>query len=137
MAGAAAPWQRRGAMKTFFVLVLVTALAVGALFVPIAGKSFWQRAQERGIPAALARATAHGMRATWDFVTSMGHDALDTRTTQEGPQHSPRHPSRKAQAAAQQPARRPGREGIVPQPPKEKIEQTDRDALDSLVAHGR
>jgi hypothetical protein len=121
-------------MKSLLVLFLML-LAAAALLVPVSGRSFWSRAQERGIPAAVARGVAHGMRATWDFVTSLGHDSSEAQATRESPAHSPKHPSRKAQAAAAQPAHRAGREGIVPQPPKEKLERNDRAALDSLVAH--
>ncbi len=122
-------------MKAAFVLLLLIALGTAALLVPVSGRSFWSRAQERGIPAAAARGVAHGMRATWDFFSSLGHDFSGTQPTREPPAHSPKHPSRKAQAASAQPAHRAGREGIVPQPPKEKLERTDRAALDSLVAH--
>jgi hypothetical protein len=34
-------------------------------------------------------------------------------------------------------ARAPGRGGIVPQPPKEKLQKGDRVALEKLVARGR
>src|ERR1700682_3304761 len=136
MAGARATWQRRGAMKVLLLLTTVLLLGAAALFVPIAGRSFLSRAQERGIPAAVARGAAHGLRATWDFFSSLGHGSSEGQPTREPPAHSPRHPSRKAQAAAQ-PAHKVGRDGILPQPPKEKLEQTDRAALDSLVAHSR
>lgn len=104
-------------MKSFFVVVAVSGLLAAVLFAPVGGRSFWTRAQERGLPAAAARTAAHGMRAGWDFLV-----------------HSPKHASRKAQAAAAQTSiHRASREGIVAQAPKEKLEQTDRAALDALV----
>jgi hypothetical protein len=122
-------------MKACLILTLLLLLGAAALLVPVSGRSFLARAQEHGIPAAVARVTAHGLRATWDFLSSLGHGSSATQPTRDPPAHSPRHASRKAQAAAPQPAPRAGREGIVPQPPKEKLERTDRAALDSLVAH--
>ena len=136
MATAPAAWQRPEAMKTFLVLVMLFALGVGALFVPVSGRSFWDRAQQHRIPTAVARGAAHGLRATWDFFASLGQRPSQNGATQEAPAHSPRHPSRKAQAqAAAQPPHRTGREGIVPQKPKESLQESDRAALDSLVAH--
>ena len=128
-----------GCMKAFFVTILLFALLCAALFLPVSGRSFCARAQEHRIPAALARGTAHGLRATWDFLTSLDHraDPSAAQPTQKQPAHSPRHPSLKAQAAAAQPVHRASREGIVAQPPKEKIEDRDRVALDALVAHSR
>jgi hypothetical protein len=114
-------------MKSFLLLVVVFGLAGAVLFVPVAGRSFWARAQERGIPAAIARGTAHGLRAAWDSLAALGQH-------EPAPAHPPRHLSRKAQAAAQ-PIHRAGREGILAQPPKEKLQPADRAALNSLIAH--
>ena len=117
-------------MKSLFVMLLVLGLLAGALFVPVGGRSFWARAQARGLPAAVARGAAHGMRAGWDFVASLGDHR---QPTAEGTAHSPpKHPSRKAQAAAPG-IHRASRDGIVAQAPKERIEQIDRSALDALV----
>ena len=130
-------------MKALLLFVVLSAALAAALFVPLGGRSFWQRAQEHGIPRAVARGTAHGLRATWDFLASLSHGTDSPGSpsgagpTAEGPAHSPRHASRKAQAAAAQPAHRTSREGIVAQPPKEKLGQSDRAALDDLVAHTR
>ena len=126
-------------MKAFLIFLILGTALVAALFVPLQGRSFWQRAQAHGIPRAVARETAHGLRATWDFLASLSHRnaSPDARPTDGAPAHSPRHVSRKAQAAAAQPAHRISREGIVAQPPKEKLGQSDRAALDDLVAHAR
>ena len=128
-------------MKALLLFLVVSAALAAALFVPLGGRSFWQRAQEHGIPRAVARGTAHGLRASWDFFASLSHRTgapeSGSRPTAEGPAHSPRHASRKAQAAPAQPVHRTSREGIVAQPPKEKIGQSDRAALDDLVAHAR
>jgi hypothetical protein len=122
-------------MKAFFFTMLLFGLLGAALFLPVSGRSFCARAQEHRIPAAVARGTAHGLRATWDFLTSLDRRADPAQ--REQPAQSPRHPPRKAQAAAPQPVHRASREGIVAQPPKEKIEARDRVALDALVAHAR
>lgn len=101
-------------MKWLLALVLVGAAGVALLFVP---------------PRQAALATAHGLRAGWDWLSSLGpHHAAATAT------HAPpKHPSRKAQAAM---ARRTSREGIVAQRPKETLQPSDRAALDTLVRSG-
>jgi len=138
MAAGDGAWQRRLAMKSLLIVLALCALLGAALFCPIAGRSFWQRAQAHGIPAAMARGTAHGLRAGWDFLASLGeHARTSGGATQKPPAYSPRHPSRKAQAAAAQPARRTSREGIVPQQPKENLESSDRAALDALLSKPR
>ncbi|MGZ6142974.1 MAG: hypothetical protein ACXWLM_06530 [Myxococcales bacterium] len=114
-------------MKAFLIVVVAFGLAGAALFAPVCGKTMWARASERGLPREAAKLTARGLRATWDFVFAQPHPG----TTAQDPAHSPpRHASRKAQAA---PAHRVSREGIVAQPPKEKISRDDRAALDALV----
>lgn len=142
MAAVRAAWQPPGRMKAFFVVLILVAALAAALFVPLGGRSFWQRAQAHGIPRAIARGTAHGLRAGWDFLASLSHrtgspESPAAQPTREPPAHSPRHASRKAQAATAQPVQRTSREGIVAQPPREKLGQSDRAALDDLVAHAR
>jgi hypothetical protein len=105
-------------MKWLFALLVVGGIAFAARFVP---------------PRTAARFAARGLRAGWDWVSSVGDEAHGTAV--RGP---PRHLSRKAQAAAPQTdavqRRTASREGIVPQPPKETLHPDDRAALDSLVA---
>jgi hypothetical protein len=108
-------------MKTLLLLFLLAAFAVG-LFVPLGGKTIWARAQERGLPLAAARLTARGLRASWNFVAGLGQRP-SPHATQQAQAHSPQ--------------RRAWREGIVPQPPKEKLQKNDRAALDKLVAGAR
>ncbi len=94
-------------MKWILALFLIAAVGGAAMFVP---------------PKTAARMTARGLRATYDWLASLGpHDATRQRRT-----------SRKVQAAT---AHRTSREGIVAQPPKEHLVQSDRAALDSLVRH--
>ena len=101
-------------MKTLLCLLLLCGLVWAGLSVPVGGKTMWRRAQELGIPKAAARSTAHGLRMAWDWVA--------------GAQPVPaKAPPRKAAA------RRVSREGIVAQPPKEKLSPSDKAALDSLV----
>ena len=102
-------------MKWLLGLMLVGAVALAALCVP---------------PKAAARMTARGLRSTWNWISSLGADA-----PREPPARS-RRATRKAQAAAL-PQRRAGREGIVPQPPREKLLPSDRAALDDLVERSR
>ena len=124
-------------MKAFLIFVGCAGLAAAALFAPICGRSFWTRAQERGLPRAAARLAAHGLRAGWDSLASLKHGASSSGGSGGEPGHSPRPLSRREQANAAQPAlHRASREGIVAQPPKEKLEQADRAALDKLVAGG-
>jgi len=110
MAVPRAAWQLAG-MRWLLGLMLVGAVAAALLLVK---------------PKTAALATVRGLRATWSWLASLG--------PQQSPHAPPRHPSRKAQAAA---ARRTSREGIVPQPPKEKLQASDRAALDSLVQRAR
>ena len=110
-----APWQRRG-VKLFLFMILSVGL-VGAAFVFPRGKPLLT-------PQIALRATAHGLRAGWDWVAGLSHEE---RKTPQPPAHSPpKHATRKAMA-------RTSREGIVAQPPKEKIAGRDRAALDALV----
>jgi hypothetical protein len=95
----------------------------------VGGKSFWARAEERGLPRAAAQATAHGLRAGWDWVTHVGKHA---EPTPQEPAHSPKHVSR-AMAAAKATSHRASREGIVAQPPKEHLDSSDRASLDKLL----
>jgi hypothetical protein len=105
-------------MKWLFALLVVGGVVFAARFVP---------------PRTAARLAARGLRAGWDWVSSVGSETRGPAV--RGP---PRHLSRKAQAAAPQTdaaQRRPAsREGIVPQPPKETLRPDDRAALDSLIA---
>lgn len=96
-------------MKWLLALVLIGAVAAAVLYVP---------------PKTAARMAARGLRATWDWVDSLGREEAPPQKKQK---------TRKAQAATP-PQRKAGREGIVAQPPKEKIAPQDREALDDLVS---
>jgi hypothetical protein len=114
-------------MKWLLGLMLFSALVVTALLVPIQGRSLWARGAVREV----AHFVAHGMRAGWDaFATvSKGHQ----QPTHAPATHSPKpKPTAKAQASA---APRTSREGIVPQPPKEKLGNDDKAALEALLRH--
>ena len=116
MAGAAAAWHGRD-VKFLFFMVLALGL-LGAAFVFPRGKPLLT-------PQVALRTTAHGLRAGWDWIAALGHEG---KQTPETPVHSPpKHASRKAMA------RSTSREGIIAQPPKEKIAGSDRAALDALV----
>ena len=108
--GAWAHGSLRG-MKWLLALVLVGAAALALMFVP---------------PKKMALATAHGLRASWDWVNSLGpHRAAPAA---QPPQR------RKMQAAV---GKRTSREGIQAQRPKETLAPSDRAALDSLVHRSR
>ncbi len=140
-------------MKALVVIALLCALIAGALFWPVGGRSFWQRADERGLPHATARLAARGLRSAWDLVFT----ATRGSATPADPAHSPapvRHVSRKTEHARAGAADRPagpdrapasdripertaslaaGPDRIVAQPAKETLQQNDRAGLDKLV----
>jgi hypothetical protein len=93
-------------VKTLFLLFVVCGLVVAALFAPLD--------RTRGVAKDVARQAAHGMRRAWDWVVA------DEKAPAKAPQKK---------AAA----RRVSREGIVAQPPKEKLSPADKSALDSLM----
>jgi hypothetical protein len=102
-------------MKWLLGLMLVGAVAFAAMCVP---------------PKTAARMTARGLRSTWEWLSSLGDDAP------REPAMRPQRPARRAQAAPP-PQRRAGREGILVQPPREKLAPSDRAALDELVERSR
>jgi hypothetical protein len=105
------------------VLVLLVLFAVAA-FVPVGGSPLWVHARDRGLPREAALLTARGLRATWDFVAGIGQQ---TAATHAPPAHSPKQASRNP----------PAQHRIVPQPPKERLQPSDRAALNHLVAGSR
>src|SRR5215813_11206682 len=98
-------------MKWLLALALLGALAWFAVSVP---------------PRSAARMAARGLKAGWDWVASVG------ATRRDPPRTPARVSSAKVQAAT--PQRRATRDGIVPQPPKETLRPSDREALDDLLA---
>ena len=92
-------------VKTFLLFIIVCWIVLAALFAPLD--------RTRGVAKSVARLTAHGLRMGWDWVTAVQPPA--------------KPPAKKAAA------RRVSREGIVAQPPKEKLSPSDKDALDGLV----
>ena len=94
-------------MKWLLALMLVGAAAVALWFVP---------------PRKAALATAHGLRAGWTWLSSLGPRRPAQATAPPA--------KRKAQAAV---GKRASREGIVAQRPKEDLQADDRAALDALV----
>jgi hypothetical protein len=81
-------------MGKLAVALLVAAALCCAVFWPVGGRSFWQRAEERGLQRAAARLAARGLRSAWDFVASHGSPAPARRAE---PPHPPqrralRHP---------------------------------------------
>lgn len=104
-------------MKWILTLLLVGAIGAVALLVP---------------PRTTARLAARGLRATWDWVSSL--QPLSTPGTAAPGTKKPKR--NKAQAALPQ-GPKAGREGIVAQPPKEKLGQKDRSALEALLSRSR
>ena len=94
-------------MKTLLLLLIVCGIVVAALFAPLD--------RTRGVAKDVARQAAHGLRRAWDWVAAQQPPA--------------KVPPKKAAA------RRVSREGIVAQPPKEKLSPADKAALDTLIRH--
>ena len=101
-------------MKLVFVMLLLGGLFGGGYIV----------ATDRNAARSAARLTARGLRATWEWL-----DSLDAGREPAQRALPARRVSRKAQA------RTASREGIVPQQPKEKLQPSDRAALDTLLPH--
>ncbi|HEY2030399.1 MAG TPA: hypothetical protein VGH20_14435 [Myxococcales bacterium] len=110
-------------MKLLLGFVLLTALALAVLFVPIQGRTLWSRGAAREV----AQFVAHGLRSGWDAIASLGEEHA-----------RPTRPGRIRPARRQTVAEvRKSRDGIVAQPPKEKLQADDRAALDKLVSAAR
>ena len=97
-------------MKWLLALALVGAAGVALLYVP---------------PRQAALATAHGLRAGWDWLSSLGPHPTAAAARPPAKKKAPQ-----AQASV---GKRTSREGIVAQRPKETLQASDRAALDSLV----
>jgi hypothetical protein len=100
------------------LLLLLVAAIVAVFFVPLHGKTLWDRAQRHGFPAAaayVARGALHWFSGT------------------------PRKRSvAAAPVAAGRRAPEPAPERILKAPPKERLSSEDRASLDRLVdSHGR
>jgi hypothetical protein len=155
-------------MGKLFAFVFVLCAVVGAaLFVPVGGRTFWSRAVERGIPQAVARNVAHGLRSGWDWVMADRQTDKPARPVRRAiparavakaapvraapARPSPAPAARVAVApppspAATRVASAPnGSVTAVPRPtrdgivaqPKEKLHDDDRRELDRLVATQR
>jgi hypothetical protein len=136
-------------MKSLIAVALLCALVAGALFWPVGGRSFWQRADERGLPHATARLAARGLHSAWDLVFGRRGGAAGA----EAPAHSPpvRRVARKPEpsrtvASVREPARGSvpgipvhaaglvaGPDRIVAQPAKESLQPGDRQGLEKLI----
>jgi hypothetical protein len=113
-------------MKLLLGFVVLSGLALAVLFVPVQGRTLWSRGAAREV----AQFVAHGLRAGWDKVASLGAEQHSR------PTRPPRaHPVRKP-GLVQAPARK-SRDNIVAQAPKEKLQPDDRAALDKLVSASR
>jgi hypothetical protein len=142
-------------MGKLAVALAVAAALCCAIFWPVGGRSFWRRAEERGLQRAAARLAAHGLRSAWDFVASHASPARRAEPPHPPQRRALRHPelARAAQpnAAARLPesgaparpagpdrgvAQPVGPDRIVAQPPRETLHQSDRAALDKLL-HAR
>jgi hypothetical protein len=99
------------------LLLLVLAAVVAVFLVPFQGRTLWERAQRRGMPAAASQA----MRGALTWVGA-----------------GPRRRSIPAPPAAAAGRRAPdaGADRILKAPPKERLSPDDRASLDRLV-HAR
>jgi hypothetical protein len=92
-------------------MLLVMAMVVAVFFVPLHGKTLWDRAERRALPHAVGEVVRHTLGVS---------------------------PAQQKVASAQAPtvrARAPqsGVDRIVKAPPKERLSSEDRAALDRLV----
>jgi len=100
------------------LLLLLLGAIVAAFLVPFQGKTLWQRADRRGVPAAASQA----MRVALGWF---------------GGAHPKRsHGAAPPAAAAGRRAPDPGADRILKAPPKERLSPDDRASLDRLV-HSR
>jgi hypothetical protein len=100
------------------LLLLLLGAIVAAFLVPFQGKTLWQRAERRGVPAAASQAMRVALR--WF-----------------GGAHPKRsHAAAPPGAAAGRRAPDPGADRILKAPPKERLSPDDRASLDRLV-HSR
>jgi hypothetical protein len=91
-------------------LLVILILCAAVVFVPVQGESLWAR--------GTAKWVARELRAGIQWVSHV------TPTAKPAP-HSPAVSSKAP------------RDGIVPQPPKEKLKPADQDALKKLIANSR
>ncbi|HWE23081.1 MAG TPA: hypothetical protein VG496_03990 [Myxococcales bacterium] len=96
------------------LLLLLIGAIVAVFFVPLHGKTLWDRAQHRGLPNSVAVAA----RGVVSFFS--------------GPQKK-RAVASAAPAAAGRRAPEPAGERILKAPPKERLSPDDRASLDRLV----
>jgi hypothetical protein len=104
-------------------LLLILVLCVAALFVPIAGGTLWSR--------GVAKWAAKELRAGINWVAGVGHESGGRE------QHEPPATPKPGVHSPKPPAQRATRDGIVPQPPKERIQADDQAKLKELIAHSR
>jgi hypothetical protein len=137
-------------MKTVVALLLLCALAAGALLVPVSGETAWQHARRKGWPVAAARAFVHGAQAgsAWVARTLRGHDEAAASAPAATPAHAVRRraartasntgpaspPAAPIASSTLSPASSAGpRDRIVAGPPAEQLDTRDRAALDKLI----
>jgi hypothetical protein len=108
-------------MKLLLALAFLCALAAAVLLVPIQGGRLWSR----GAAGQVGRLVAHGLRASWDAIAD-----------EKPARRSVRRVASKSRPQGI-PGARANRDGIVPQPPREELEATDKAALDLLVTQSR
>jgi hypothetical protein len=139
-------------MKLFLALVLLSALTAAAVLVPItgSGETAWQHAERKGWPLAAAHSftRAANSGARWVFATLRGTgDAPSKAPPTRGPRRRlARAPTPVAGSApgagvarAAPPSAAPlppgagAHDHIVAAPPAERLEGTDRAALDKLI----
>ena len=102
-------------MKWVLTILFIGSIAAVAVFIP---------------PKTTARVAARGLRAGLDWVASF------KPLTGSAPAAQKKAKKNKAQAAIPQ-GPKAGRDGIVAQPPKEKLGRGDRADLDALVSRSR
>ena len=112
-------------MKWLIGFCLLMAMALAVLFVPVGGKTLWSQGAGREV----ARFVARGLRAGWDALASIDAVAKPDKAHPVSTRAPPAH--------SQKPRKVAGRDGILPQPPKEKLPSEDKEALRKLIEDSR
>lgn len=149
-------------MKFWIALALAFALALACVSIPLGGRTVWGHARDHGVPQATARAVAAGAcrlgsaaGTAWTWITARpeagkGSPAIATKRVARRDETKPgrlatlvgrsrtslseRDPAPPAHLVMPEAPEAPTPTGILAEQPAEKLSDTDKSALDRLVA---